>query len=51
MQLIHQQKFLSYHINRVFDDCSLVFKKKNKIIAVLSAAINNYNNQKTFFGQ
>ena len=33
--IFHKQKFLSYHINRRFDDFSLIFKKRGKIIAVV----------------
>jgi hypothetical protein len=46
--IFHKRKFLAYHIDRVFDDCSLIFKKRDKIIAVLPAAIIN-NKQKIFF--
>ena len=46
--IFHKRKFLAYHIDRVFDDCSLVFKKRGKIIAVLPAAIIN-NKEKIFF--
>ena len=37
--IFHLRKFLSYHIERKFDDNSLVFIKKKKIIAVLPAAL------------
>ena len=47
--IFHKQKFLSYHIDRHFENCSLIFKKRGKIIAVLPAAIINQDNNKTFF--
>ena len=39
--LFHYRKFIDYHENPVFTDCSLLFYKKNTIIAVLPAAIKN----------
>ena len=36
--IFHLRKFLSYHIERKFDDHSLIFKKNNNIIAVFPAA-------------
>ena len=44
--LFHKQKFLSYHIDRNFSDCSLLFKKRGKIIAVLPAAIEKRGGKK-----
>ena len=32
--------FLSYHIDRTFNDHSLMFYKKNKLVGVFSAVIN-----------
>ena len=46
--IFHSRKFLAYHIDRNFEDCSLIFKKRGTIIAVLPAAIIN-KDQKTFF--
>jgi len=37
--IFHTQKFLSYHSPGKFEDCSLLFKNKEKIMAVLPAAI------------
>ena len=37
--IFQKQKFLSYHIDREFEDFSLIFKKRGKIIAVLPAAL------------
>jgi len=36
--LFHYRNFLTYHIGRTFDDHSLIFKKKNRIIALFPAA-------------
>ena len=36
--IFHYRSFLSYHIERKFVDYSLIFEKKGKIIALLSAA-------------
>ena len=36
--LFHYRSFLTYHIDRKFEDHSLIFEKKGKIIALLSAA-------------
>ena len=36
--IFHYRSFLTYHIDREFEDHSLIFVKKGKIIAVLSAA-------------
>ena len=36
--LFHYRSFLTYHIDRKFEDHSLIFEKKGKMIAVLSAA-------------
>lgn len=45
--LFHYRSFLSYHIDRKFEDHSLFFEKKGNIIAILSAAelIDNSNNK------
>lgn len=45
--LFHYRSFLSYHIDRKFDDHSLFFEKKGNIIAILSAAelIDGSNNK------
>ena len=37
--LFHLRSFLSYHIERKFNDHSLIFEKKGKIIALFSAAV------------
>ena len=37
--LFHLRKFLSYHQERIFEDCSLIFYEKEKIRAVFSGAI------------
>ena len=37
--LFHYRKFLNYHENAVFNDCSLLFYKNNKLISVLPGAI------------
>ena len=47
--IFHKQKFLSYHINRRFDDFSLIFKKRGKIIAVFPAAIELKGSKKVLF--
>jgi len=47
--LFQKQKFLSYHIDRVFEDCSLIFKKRGKIIAVLPAALKTEKKNKILF--
>lgn len=36
--LFHLRSFLNYHIERKFEDHSLIFKKKGRIIALFSAA-------------
>ena len=41
--IFHSKTFLNYHIDRSFNDCSLMFYKKNKLIGVFSAAINKDN--------
>jgi len=38
--LFHTRKFLSYHKDR-FNDCSLTISKRNKIIAVIPAILND----------
>ena len=47
--IFQKRQFLSYHIDRKFNDCSLLFKKKGKIIAILPAAIIKNEVEKTFF--
>ena len=39
--IFHLRKFLSYHRDRNFNDCSLIFYEKEKIQAVFSGAIIN----------
>tara|TARA_Y100001970_G_C14252627_1_gene872962 strand:- start:3862 stop:4812 length:951 start_codon:yes stop_codon:yes gene_type:complete len=39
--IFHYRKFIDYHNNPLFQDCSLLFYKNNKLIAVLPAAIKN----------
>ena len=41
--LFNNQLFLSYHLDRSFNNHSLIFYSKNKIIAVLPAAIHIIN--------
>jgi len=36
--LFHKQRFLSYHIDKKFDDVSLIFKDKKDIVSVFPAA-------------
>ena len=47
--VFHTRKFLSYHINRKFNDHSLCFKKKNNLVAIFPAAIIKENNHKILF--
>ena len=47
--IFHKQKFLSYHVDRKFQDFSLLFKKRGKIIAVFPAAIQLENYKKILF--
>ncbi len=47
--IFHKRQFLSYHIDRKFDDCSLLFKKRGKIIAILPAAVVKNGVEKIFF--
>ena len=37
--IFHRRSFLSYHIDRKFEDASFIFKKRGQIIAVFPAAI------------
>jgi len=39
--IFHTRKFLNYHQDRMFEDCSFIFKNKSKIEAVFSGAIIN----------
>lgn len=39
--IFHTRKFLNYHQDRIFEDCSFIFKNKSKIEAVFSGAIIN----------
>ena len=45
--IFQKRHFLSYHVNRKFDDCSLLFKKRGKTIAIIPAATVKYKNKKT----
>ena len=36
--IFHQREFLTYHTGREFDDHSLMFYKKNKLVCVFSGA-------------
>ena len=47
--IFHKQQFLSYHIDRKFQDFSLLFKKRSKIIAVFPAAIQVEGSKKILF--
>ena len=44
--IFHLRKFLSYHIDRKFNDNSLVFMKNKEIIAVLPAALTKNSKRK-----
>ena len=37
--IFHRRSFLSYHIDRKFEDASLIFKKRGQIISVFPAAV------------
>ena len=39
--IFHMRKFLSYHQDRTFEDCSYIFKNKDKIEGLFSGAIVN----------
>lgn len=41
--IFHLRNFLSYHVDRNFNDHSLIFEKNRKIIAVFPAVIKNRN--------
>ena len=47
--IFHKRQFLSYHIDRDFEDCSFLFKKRGQIIALMPAAILKDGNQRTLF--
>ena len=47
--IFHKRAFLSYHIDREFEDCSFIFKKRGEIIAVFPAAIIQENKKKILF--
>ena len=47
--LFHLRTFLSYHIDRQFEDHSLIFKKKSNIIAVFPAAKIRENQKKILY--
>ena len=47
--LFQKQRFLSYHISRNFQDASYLFKKRNKIIAIFPASIENQGSKKVLF--
>jgi len=47
--IFHYRTFLSYHLNRKFIDCSLIFKKRAEIVAVFPAAIIEKENKKIIF--
>ena len=47
--IFHKQKFLSYHITRSFQDHSLLFKKRGRIIAVFPAAKQQKKSKKILF--
>lgn len=46
--IFHSRKFLSYHAPDKFKDSSLLFKEKNKTIAILTAAIVNKDSKTVF---
>ena len=43
--IFHLRSFLSYHIERKFEDHSLIFKKNNSIIAIFPAVRTRNKNQ------
>ena len=45
--LFHLRRFLGYHIDRSFDDHSLIAEKKGKILAIFPAALVHENEKKT----
>jgi len=47
--IFQKKSFLNYHLDRKFDDCSLVIKKNNVIVGLLPAAIQVVNNKKILF--
>jgi hypothetical protein len=47
--LFHTRKFLSYHRQSKFIDASLIFRKKERIIALLPAALKETGGEKVFF--
>lgn len=44
--LFHYRSFLTYHIGRTFNDHSLIFKKKKRIVALFPAAERNLDGEK-----
>ena len=44
--LFHFRSFLNYHIERKFNDHSLIFEKKGKLIALFSAAVIEQDGRK-----
>ncbi len=44
--LFHTRKFLSYHPKERFEDHSLIFKKKNRIVAVFPAVLKKREDQR-----
>ena len=47
--IFHRRSFLSYHIDRKFEDASLIFKKRGQIISVFPAAITKESNKRVLF--
>lgn len=47
--LFHTRRFLNYHPEDRFQDCSLIFKKDQKWIAVIPAAIIREGNEKILY--
>ena len=47
--IFHLRSFLSYHIDRQFDDHSLIFEKRGKIISLFPAAIIQDGENKILF--
>ncbi len=47
--IFHTRKFLSYHPVDRFNDCSLIFTKKNKLFGVFPAVSGNWDDKKTLY--
>ena len=47
--IFHKRSFLSYHVDRNFNDASFIFKKRGQIISVFPAAIINDSGRNILF--